>query len=82
MNLRKTLLTIEIASFAIAFISLYIVLFVLGNTQYIEETARPAVTVALAMFGGAGALTGAIIHGVGVPPGDKPPAKSRKRKSR
>ena len=78
MNLRKTLLTIEIASFAIAVVALFVVLFVVGNTLYIEETARPAVTAVLAIVVGVGALVGAIIHGVGVPA----PEESGKKKAK
>ncbi|HJP36425.1 MAG TPA: hypothetical protein QF901_10590 [Gammaproteobacteria bacterium] len=79
MSLRTTLLAIEIAAFATAAIALYVVLFVVGNTLTIEETARPAVTVALAIVVGVSALIGAIIHGVGVPPAEEPPAKSGKK---
>ena len=85
MSFRTTLLAIEIAAFAIAVIALFVVLFVVGNTLYIEETARPAVTFALAIVVAVGALVGAIIHGVGVPPAEEPPGKpgkpgKRKRK--
>jgi predicted tellurium resistance membrane protein TerC len=82
MNLRTTLLAIEIASFAIAVVALFVVLFVVGNTLYIEETARPAVTAVLAILVGVGALVGAIIHGVGVPTAEKSPEESGKKKSR
>ncbi len=81
MNLRTTLLAIEIASFAIAVVALFVVLFVVGNTQLVEETARPAVTAVLAILVGVGALVGAIIHGVGVPAPEKPPEESGKKKS-
>jgi hypothetical protein len=79
MSLRTTLLAIEIAAFATAAIALYVVLFVVGNTPNIEETARPAVTVALAIVVGVGALVGAIIHGVGVPPAEEPPTKKGRK---
>ena len=79
MSLRKTLIATETAAFAIALISLYIVLFVLGNTLYIEDTARPAVTVAVAILAGAAALVGAIIHGVGLPPSDDSTEEKEKK---
>ena len=71
MPLRRTLTLIQYVSLAVAAISLMIVLFTVGDTDFGAEAPPPPVTLTFAVLAGVGAIVGAVIQWVGLPLPDK-----------
>lgn len=71
MSLRKTLSLIQYGSLTVAVVSLLIVLFTVGDTDFGAEAPPPPVTLTFAALAGAGALVGAMIQWIGLPLPDK-----------
>ncbi len=71
MSLRRTLTVIQYVSLAVAAVSLFIVLFTVGDTDFGAEAPPPPVTLTFAVLAGVGAIVGALIQWVGLPLPDK-----------
>lgn len=71
MSLRRTLTLVQYVSLTVAAVSLLIVLFTVGDTDFGAEAPPPPVTLIFAMLAGAGAIVGALIQWVGLPLPDK-----------
>ncbi len=71
MSLRKTLSLIQYISLTVAVVSLLIVLFTVGDTDFGAEAPPPPVTLAFAVLCGVGAMVGALIQWIGLPLPDK-----------
>ena len=78
---RKTLVRIQQISLGTATISLFVVLFLVGDTDFGPEAPPPPITFILTGLGGSAALIAGLIHIVGLPPEQKE-KKSGSRRGR
>ena len=78
---RKTLVRIQQVCIGTAVVSLFILLFLVGDTDFGPEAPPPTITFALTGLGGLCAATAGLIHIVGLPPEQKE-KKSGSRRGR
>lgn len=65
--MRRTLTLIQYTALTVAVVSLLIVLFTVGDTDFGPEAPPPPVTLIFAVLAGVGALVGGLIQWVGLP---------------
>jgi hypothetical protein len=76
--MRSTLTYIEYAMFAVSVISLFFIMFLVGDTDILAEPPT-WVTMFLTVTAAVSAVIGAGLHWVGLPTKGKPASKKKKR---